>query len=76
MKTAIVTGCAGGIGFATVKKLTGAGIKVLGMDICSEADVREKFMDFGGCFKYFSEISPTAETAKLSLPRLLPSSEK
>ena len=54
MKTAIVTGCAGGIGFATVKKLTGAGIKVLGMDICSEADVREKFMDFGGCFKYFS----------------------
>lgn len=54
MKTAIVTGCAGGIGFATVKKLTGAGIKVLGMDIFSEADVREKFMDFGGCFKYFS----------------------
>ena len=54
MKTAIVTGCAGGIGFATVKKLTGAGIKVLGMDIGSEADVREKFMDFGGCFKYFS----------------------
>ena len=54
MKTAIVTGCAGGIGFATVKKLTGAGIKVLGMDICSEADVREIFMDFGGCFKYFS----------------------
>ena len=54
MKTAIVTSCAGGIGFATVKKLTGAGIKVLGMDICSEADVREIFMDFGGCFKYFS----------------------
>ena len=49
-----MTGCAGGIGFATVKKLTGAGIKVLGMDICSEADVREIFMDFGGCFKYFS----------------------
>lgn len=54
MKTAIVTGCAGGIGFATVKKLTAAGIKVLGMDICPSADVTEKFMDFGGCFKYFS----------------------
>lgn len=54
MKTAIVTGCAGGIGFATVKKLTAAGMKVLGMDICPSADVTEKFMDFGGCFKYFS----------------------
>lgn len=54
MKTAIVTGCAGGIGFATVKKLTTAGMKVLGMDICPSADVTEKFMDFGGCFKYFS----------------------
>ena len=24
------------------------------MDICPSADVTEKFMDFGGCFKYFS----------------------
>lgn len=54
MKTAIVTGCAGGIGFATVKKLVSSGIKVLGMDICPKADTTDKFIDFGGCFKYFS----------------------
>lgn len=46
MKTAIVTGCAGGIGFATVKKLTAAGIKVLGMDICPSADVSRKVYGF------------------------------
>ena len=54
MKTAIITGCAGGIGFATVKKLTGSGIKVLGTDILPKESVSEKFMDFGGCFKYLS----------------------
>lgn len=54
MKTAIITGCAGGIGFATVKKLTGSGIKVLGTDILPKESVSEKFIDFGGCFKYLS----------------------
>lgn len=33
MKTAIVTGAAGGIGFATVKKLSQEGFNVLGLDI-------------------------------------------
>lgn len=33
MKTALVTGCAGGIGLAAVKKLIGEGIKVVGMDV-------------------------------------------
>ncbi len=33
MKTALVTGCAGGIGLATVKKLLKEGVTVFGMDI-------------------------------------------
>lgn len=37
MKTALVTGVAGGIGFATAKKLLDNGIAVIGMDIVKEA---------------------------------------
>ena len=39
MKNAIVTGAAGGIGFATVKKLSAEGFKVLGLDIADESKV-------------------------------------
>ena len=39
MKNAIVTGAAGGIGFATVKKLSEEGFKVLGLDIADESKV-------------------------------------
>lgn len=54
MKTAVVTGCAGGIGFATVRKLIASGFRVMGMDVAPFSDIQEKFMDFGGCFAYFS----------------------
>lgn len=43
MKNAIVTGAAGGIGFATVKKLSEEGFKVLGLDIADESKI-----DFNG----------------------------
>lgn len=39
MKNAIVTGAAGGIGFATVQKLSAEGFKVLGLDIADESKV-------------------------------------
>ena len=37
MKTALVTGAAGGIGFACVKMLCEAGFRVYGMDVQDEA---------------------------------------
>ncbi len=39
MKTALVTGCAGGIGFATAKKLLEEGMKVIGMDVAEKMPV-------------------------------------
>ncbi len=47
MKTALVTGCAGGIGLATVKKLLKEGINVIGMDIL---DIMPEAL--GGGFTY------------------------
>ena len=44
MKTAIVTGCNGGIGFATAKKFLENGWSVVGMDIAPESI--EKFENF------------------------------
>ena len=48
MKTALVTGVAGGIGFATAKKLLQNGIAVVGMDV---ADAGAKELE--GDFTYF-----------------------
>jgi NAD(P)-dependent dehydrogenase (short-subunit alcohol dehydrogenase family) len=47
MKTALVTGCAGGIGFATAKKLLDEGMKVIGMDVAEKMPV-----DLPGEFTY------------------------
>lgn len=43
MKTALVTGAAGGIGFACVKMLCEAGFRVYGMDVQDEARVKERY---------------------------------
>lgn len=47
-KTALVTGVAGGIGFATAKKLSENGVTVYGMDIAEKMP-----MEIGGDFTYF-----------------------
>lgn len=47
MKTALVTGCAGGIGFATAKKLLEEGMKVIGMDVAEKMPV-----ELSGDFTY------------------------
>ena len=49
MKVALVTGVAGGIGFATAKLLLEKGIAVVGMDVIPE--MRE---ELSGEFTYFS----------------------
>ena len=50
MKTALVTGVAGGIGFATAKKLLENNIAVIGMDIAAEmpAELKGEFTYFSG----------------------------
>ena len=56
MKTALVTGVAGGIGFATAKKLLQNGIAVVGMDV---ADAGAKELE--GEFTYFKgDLSDSA----------------
>ena len=47
MKIALVTGCAGGIGFATAKKLLDEGMKVIGMDVAEKMPV-----ELSGDFTY------------------------
>ena len=47
MKTALVTGCAGGIGFATAKKLLEEGMRVIGMDVAEKMPV-----ELSGDFTY------------------------
>lgn len=48
MKTALVTGVAGGIGFATAKKLSENGVAVVGMDVLPEMP-----KELNGEFTYF-----------------------
>ena len=43
MKTALVTGAAGGIGFACVKQLCDAGYRVYGLDVQEEARAKERY---------------------------------
>ncbi|MBQ8649288.1 MAG: 3-ketoacyl-ACP reductase [Clostridia bacterium] len=54
MKTAIVTGAAGGIGYATVKKLISEGFSVAAADILPADAVTEKFKGFGDKCRYFT----------------------
>lgn len=56
-KVALVTGVAGGIGFATAKKLTNEGFMVLGMDIFPEMNSKIE-----GKFEYFQGDLSCAES--------------
>lgn len=60
-KTALVTGAAGGIGFATVKRLLAEGIAVVGMDILPQMPQTPD-----GEFTYVSgDLSKTADRARV-----------
>lgn len=60
MKIALVTGVAGGIGYATAKKLLENGVAVIGMDVC---DTMPKALD--GEFTYFKgDLSSNADREK------------
>ncbi len=52
-KTAIVTGAAGGIGFATVKKLVSEGFCVAAADVVSEETAMPMFSEFGDKCRYY-----------------------
>lgn len=51
-KTAIVTGAAGGIGFATVEKLLAEGYRVVGMDVLPAEKVAERYAPLGENVQY------------------------
>ena len=51
-KVAIVTGCAGGIGYATVQKLIENDYFVVGMDVAEYDGVKDRFVDFKKSFRY------------------------
>ncbi len=58
MKYAIVTGCMGGIGAATVNKLIENGFFVIGSDLPAESAVADRITAFGKCFAYVpSDVS-------------------
>ncbi len=52
MKTAVVTGAAGGIGFATVEKLFAEGYRVTAMDVLPVEKVTERYEKFGDAVQY------------------------
>ena len=52
MRVAIVTGAAGGIGYAVTEKLIESGCAVVGMNRRAYADVADKFDRFGEAFTY------------------------
>ncbi len=62
MKNAIVTGCMGGIGAATVSKLLENGFFVIGSDLPAADVVKEKIDAFGANFAYVaSDVSAKAD---------------
>ena len=66
MKIAIVTGAAGGIGFATVKELMNKGFFVVGMNRRPYETVKEQFDEFGDSFTYVSgDLSSSEDRKKL-----------
>lgn len=65
-KIAIVTGAAGGIGFATVKKLTADGFVVAAADVLPAEQVQEKFAAFKEqCRYYTADIGSSTQRAAL-----------
>ena len=61
MRVAIVTGAAGGIGYAVTEKLIGAGCAVVGMNRRAYEDVADKFDRFGDAFAYVRGDLSSAE---------------
>lgn len=61
MRVAIVTGAAGGIGYAVTEKLIERGCAVVGMNRRDYADVAEKFDRFGEAFTYVQGDLSSAE---------------
>ena len=53
MKTAVITGAAGGIGFAAVEKFVSEGYAVVAMDVVPAETAAEKFARFGDRVVYF-----------------------
>lgn len=64
MKISVVTGAAGGIGYATVEELIKKGFTVVGMDIRPYEDVKDMFKDFGDSFTYVSGNLASADDRK------------
>ncbi len=66
MKNAIVTGCMGGIGAATVEKLIAHGYHVIGSDLPAAEVVKDRIRSFGPHFTYVSsDISRGEDRAAL-----------
>ena len=66
MRVAIVTGAAGGIGYAVTQKLIENGCAVVGMNRRAYADVADKFDGFGDAFTYVQgDLSSAADRATL-----------
>ena len=66
MRVAIVTGAAGGIGYAVTQKLIENGCAVVGMNRRPYADVADKFDGFGDAFTYVQgDLSSAADRATL-----------
>lgn len=53
MKTAVITGAAGGIGFACVEKFAREGYEIVAMDLAAEETARAKFAPLGEKIHYF-----------------------
>ena len=64
MKVAIVTGAAGGIGFATVEELVNKGFFVVGMNRRPYENVKSQFEKLGDKFTYVSGDLSSAEDRK------------
>lgn len=66
MKVAIVTGAAGGIGYATVEELIKKGFAVVGMNRRPYESVKDRFECFGESFTYVSgDLSSSKDRKKL-----------
>ena len=66
MKVAIVTGAAGGIGYATVEELIKKGFAVVGMNRRPYESVKDRFECFGESFTYVSgDLSSSEDRKKL-----------
>ena len=76
MKYAVVTGAAGGIGYATVCRLIQDDYHVLATDILAKESVEEKFAQYGGRVQYIAaDLSQRDDremiiAASAELPRL------